>query len=94
MSTYSIVANTNQWIANRDIMFSGHTEVCLHSGLTLKNAQSLLLELYNRMYEETQSYAPNWGIAVIHGNASPTASDGTRSFEYDSRYFSIVIENQ
>lgn len=95
--TYRIVASTNQYIANRDSMFNGKCEVVLESGLTLKQAHAGLLDLFNRMYDEL--YAENWGMAVILTKnmafgATPTFSDGTRSFDYDSRRFYIEEEGE
>lgn len=88
---YKIVATTNGYIASRDAMFRGKTEVVLYSNLTLNQAYNNLLSLYNDMFERS---APNWGIAVIqsigHDGAIRTHSDGTREFSYDSRNFKIT----
>ena len=96
--TYSIIAQTNGYIAQKDIMFSGKTEVILHNELSLKEAYSILLDMYNDMFSDDRNYAPNWGLAVIQSKdhsdgARPTNCDKTRSFEYDSRIFTIVEEN-
>lgn len=93
---YKIQATTNGWIASRDPMFNGKCEVTLEGGLTLKEAQRRLLDLFNRMYEG-EYYAHNWGMAVLLTrdrvfSASPTYADGTRMFDYDSRRFSIEEE--
>lgn len=98
--TYKIVAKTNGWIASRDPMFhfNGHkTEVTLERGLLLKEAKTKLLELFNNKFEWEIGYSPNWGIAVIKTKnlcfgANCTYKDGTRSFNWDSRTFSIELE--
>lgn len=97
MKKYTITAQTNPWIAQRDAMFGGKTSVILEKNLTLKEAQNKLLDLYNRKFENERYFAKNWGIAVIQSadkvdRANPTFRDGTRSFEYDSRTFSIEVE--
>ena len=94
MATYKITAKTNGYIAQRDAMFKGRTEVTLESGLELKEAYKELLDLFNR---KNDLNAPNWGIAVrLTRNqcdgARPTFQDGTRCFSYDSRTFWIEEE--
>lgn len=99
MKTYKITASTNGYIASRDIMFNGNTEVTLESGLTLKEAQKILLDMFNDKFDWELGYSQNWGIAVIKSarrmeGASKTYSDGTRSFGWDSRTFSIEAETE
>lgn len=93
---YNIVAETNQYLANRLGEFNGKCRVVKAENLTLKEAQNKLLSIYNELYEEDRPYAHNWGLAVIQSHryvdgASPTHSDGTRSFSYDSRRYSIEV---
>lgn len=93
---YNIVAETNQYMANRLSEFNGKCRVVKAENLTLKEAQKELLRMYNEMYEDERPYAYNWGLAVIHSHrhvdgAFPTHSDGTRTFEYDSRRYSIEV---
>lgn len=88
--TYSIVARTNGYIASRDIHFNGKTTVTIAAGLTLKEAQRRLLEMFNDDYNKNYS---NWGLARINEPYNTTShKDGTRSYEYDSRYYSIEID--
>lgn len=99
MTTFKIIAQTNGYIANRDITFNGNTEVIIESGLSLKEAQSKLLDLYNEKYENERPFASNWGLAVIQSKpfadgAVSTFQDGTRSFDWDSRNYSIQIEDE
>lgn len=94
MKTYKITASTNGYIAKRDSMFNGRTEVTLSSNLSLKEAYTELLAMFNRKHDLS---APNWGIAVRLTRDScfgavPTFSDGTRAFEWDSRTFRIKEE--
>lgn len=98
MKTYKIIGETNDYIANRDIHFNGKTKITLEAGLTLKEAQKALLRMY---CEEIGEYVPNWGIATQlsgertnYTTAYPTRQDGTRTYEYDSRYFSIEEETE
>lgn len=94
MNTYRITGTTNAWIAARDGQFNGKTEIVLEHGLTLKDAQRRLLELFNERYDTSYT---NWGIAVSatkgrFEGAIPSFTDGTRSFEYDSRTYRIEEE--
>lgn len=94
MKIYKIVGRTNSYIANRDIKFNGKTEIVIAEGLKLKEAYEKLLDMFNEDYEV---YAENWRVAVMLTrnqcfSASPTYKDGTRSYEYDGRRYSIEIE--
>lgn len=93
--TYKITAKTNGWIASRDSMFNGKTEVTLYSGLELNEAYKILLDMFNECQETN---CRNWGQAVLATKNSifravHTYSDGTRMFDYDSRTFGIEIED-
>lgn len=95
---FCIVAKTNPWIAQRSGLFKGRTTVVLEHDLTLKQAQKWLLEYW---CEKSQCYAPNWGVAVRMKQgvpqdiiANPTHEDGTRSFEDDSKNFSIEFQDE
>lgn len=93
---YNIVAETNQYLANRLGEFNGKCRVVKAGNLTLKIAQKELLDLYNVLYDGERPFARNWGLAVIQSHryvdgAFPTYSDGTRSFSYDGRRYSIEI---
>lgn len=92
MKTYSIVKETNPYLAQRDGM-GRKTKITLEKGLTLKEAQKELLRMFNK---DCKTNYPNWGLAVATssklgeaGEASPSRPDGTRFYEYDSRYYSI-----
>ena len=91
---FKIVGKTNGWIAERDSLFKGKTEIIIADNLTLKEAQRKLLSMFNDCYELGCS---NWGMAVIATKsrdfcAYKTHDDGTRCFEYDGRTFSIEEE--
>lgn len=93
---FKIVGRTNGWIAERDSLFKGKTEIIVAGNLTLKEAQRRLLAMFNDCYALNCS---NWGMAVIASKeraegAYKTHEDGTRSFDYDSRSFSIEEEEQ
>ena len=88
---FKIVGRTNGWIAERDSLFKGKTEIVIDDNLTLKEAQRRLLSMFNGYYELNCS---NWGMAVIARKkraegACKSHEDGTRCFIYDSRYFGI-----
>lgn len=93
---YQITGTTNSWIAQRDLNFNGKTRITLEKDLTLKEAYNKLLDMFNNDYEDEGWYAENWGIAVNISNrkASPTFSDGTRMYEYDSRYYKIEEQEE
>lgn len=86
MKKYQIIGNTNGWIANRDILFKECTTITIHTDMTLKEAQNKLLEMYNEKYDKSYT---NWGQVTRNNLNASTRNDGTRKFEYDSRYFSI-----
>lgn len=97
MKTYSIIGKTNAYIAQFDPKFGKSTRVVLESGLTLKEAHKKLLDMYNQEYQDERPYAANWGLAVIQSNrhadgAYATHQDGTRTFDYDSRIYTIEEE--
>ena len=91
MKTYKITGHTNGWIAQRDSMFNGKEYITIEKGLTLKEAQKKLLEFFNNDYD---TYYSNWGLVRMNDNRSWSSSDGTRGYEYDSRYFEIEEENE
>lgn len=93
---YQITGTTNGWIAQRDLKFNGKTKIIIEKDLTLKVAYKKLLDMFNSDYEDKGWYAENWGIAVNISNrkASPTFSDGTRMYEYDSRYYKIEEQEE
>jgi len=91
---YRIVGKTNGWIANRDIEFNGKCRIVIERGLTLKEAQKKLLDMFNGDYEEKISFPyTNWGMARCHHQLLTWShKDGRRGYEYDSRYYSIEEE--
>lgn len=89
--TFKIVGRTNSYIAQRDINFRGKTEITIECGLTLKESQAKLLDMFNEDYE---TYFKNWGLARINKPyETSTYKDGTRSYSYDSRTYDIEIED-
>ena len=91
---YQIIGKTNGYIANRDIHFNGKTTIVIDKDLTLKEAQQKLLDMYNEMYDsEIDMPRPNWGLVRCNDPyRTSTHKDGTRSYEYDSRYYSIEVD--
>lgn len=89
---YKIVGRTNGWIASRDIHFNGKTEITIESNLTLREAQKKLLDFFNEDYD---TYYQNWGLVRCnHHDESSSHPDGTRLYEYDSRYYSIEEDDE
>lgn len=91
MKTYRIIGRTNGWIAQRDVKFSGKTLIVIEKGLNLKDAQKKILDFFNEDYE---TYYRNWGLVRCNSDMAYSHSDGTRGYEYDSRYFEIEEENE
>lgn len=94
-----IIGKTNGWIASRDCRFNGKTEITIVSGLSLEEAQTKLLEMFNDFYEDEDGYeyAETWEDADKNdrrGKVRLSARDGLHSFEYDSRIFEIENENE
>lgn len=84
MKTYKIIEKTA----------GQRTVKIIETNLELKDAQKELLELFNRRHDLN---AKKWGLAVIltkdrHDGATPTFRDGTRSFSYDNKTYSIEEE--
>ena len=91
MKTYKIVGGTNSYIAQRDILFNGKTKIVIAVGLTLREAQKKLLDMFNEDYD---TCFPNWGLVRAHfPYDSSTYRDGTRSYEFDSRRYGIDEED-
>lgn len=87
MSTYKITGHTDSFIAQRDIHFNGKTQITLASNLTLKEAQSKLIDFFNEDYE---TFYSNWGlIRCNYPHDTSSWKDGTRRYDYDSRYYQI-----
>ena len=92
MKTYKITGKTNGWIAQRDATFKGRTEIVIEDGLSLREAQKMLLSMYNKDYQDERQYCNNWGLAVIQSNRYGVGAYntcGSRCYEYDSRVYTI-----
>ncbi len=92
MKTYQIKGSTNFYIAQRDGQFNGKCEIIISSGLTLSQARTELLRMFNQNYETCY---PNWGV-VMHSSIGRYNcnhfSDGTYGYNYDSRSYYIEEE--
>lgn len=89
-NTYKIIGKTNGWLASRDIHFNGKEVITIESGLTLREAQKKLIDFFNEDYDTCYK---NWGlIRCNYPHNTSTLSDGTRCYDYDSRYYSIEKE--
>lgn len=91
---YRIVGRTDGYHARTSPELGNRCEAVLEDGLSLGDARRILLDMYNRKYEDERPYAPNWGMAVLNGRrrvcgATATFSDGTRMFSYDVYSYSI-----
>jgi len=68
------------------------TSVELNTGLSLREAQKMLLSMYNKDYQDERPYCNNWGLAVIQSNRYGVGAYntcGSRCYEYDSRVYTI-----
>ena len=90
MKTYKIIGKTNGWIASRDSRFNGKCEITIEEGLKIRDAQKKLVEMFNKDYATCYN---NWGIVRLrHPFHTSSFKDGTRSYEYDSRTYSIELD--
>lgn len=88
-TNYAIIGRTNGYIAQRDGMFKGKTEIIIDKNLTFGDAESRLMEMYNEYYAEKLGYS--WTLLdarMAHGENSYIDRD-LNGFEYDSRKFTI-----
>lgn len=90
MSKYKITGKTNGWIASRDIQFNGKTSINIKRNLDIKEAQTELLRLFNKDYDTSYK---NWGLVRCNTRGGWSSGDGTRGYEYDSRYYQIEEED-
>ena len=82
---FAIIAQTNGYIASRDIKFNGHTTIIVSAYETLKEANKALLDFYN---EDKETYYQNWGLVICNDPHNACSfNDGTRSYEEDSRIY-------
>lgn len=93
---YKIIARTNGYIANRDVLFHGKSLVTLVDDLSLSDAHYALLQMFNG-YRVRDGESPvfSWGAAQLCKSepiAYPTDTNGCRRFDYDSRIFEIVLD--
>lgn len=91
--TYCIIGRTNGWIAQRDIAFNGKSEVIFKKGLSLKEARKILLDWFNDDYDLG---CRNLGSAMNSKAGQDYLcrySDGTYSYQWDSRYYVIEEED-
>lgn len=95
MKTYCIFGKTNGYIANRDINFNGKCLIIVEKDLTIKEAQQKLLNMFNSDYEQEIGCCINWSIARRRKKYSTTTfKNGLRSYDFDSRYYSIEEETE
>lgn len=84
MKKFAIIGETNPYIAQRSILFFGKTKVTFDTFDTLEEANN---ELLRWCKEDNKLYGNwNWGLLKAKGYGS-CHRDGTRSYEYDSRYY-------
>lgn len=87
---YFIEGETNPYIAQRDMNFNGKTRIIIESGLTLKEAQEKLLEMYNDDYDYEQPYRSSWREARRWDkNHTCNYGGGLFGYEFDSRYYRL-----
>lgn len=84
MRKFAIVGETNGYIANRDIRFNGKTTVTLETFDTLEEANQELLQWCKQDHQLHGQW--NWPLVKAKGYGN-CRKDGTRMYEYDSRYY-------
>lgn len=90
---FAIICKTDLYNAARHPGFNRHTGVRIEeTGLSIREAYKLLLDKFCGL---TETWYPNWGLAVARTSdrfdcAYATDSDGLRSFNYDIYNYSIV----
>lgn len=100
MKTYRIVATTDPYNAQRHAGFDKFTyRKVIETGLSLKEAHGILLDIFNGFVENEGKHFPNWGLAAAWRghtalHAHPTAKDGTRGFRYDVFNYGIESESE
>lgn len=91
--TYKITGRTNPCIAQKSSLFNGTTYITITSGLTLKEAQDQILNYFNEDYGTSFQNWREVRTSRLKYFAS-THKDGTRRYEYYSRYFEIELDKQ
>ena len=100
MKTYKITGNTNGYIASRNIEFNGKTTIEIATGLSIEDAikelNAIFQECYGYSHDEcVESYNEETDeMTFCLDNRWTDYSDGTASFEYDSRYYRIEEEEE
>lgn len=87
---FQIIGKTDGWTAQRDSHFKGKEVVVFHDNLSLKEAQDIMLDWFN---EEYYTCYTNWNLIMgnkYYRNFAWARKDGTRGYDYDGRYYSIV----
>jgi len=88
---FKIIGRTNGWIASRDVHFNGQTEITIESNLTKEEANDKILKFFNKDYE---TYFYNWGVVRMNYPQHTYTVEGLRGYEYDSRYYEVVPEEE
>lgn len=84
---YKITGKTNRWIAQRVDLFAGRECITITNNLPLRKAQQVMLKMFN--FDFNTAY-DNWELVLKnHSSVSWSCCDGTRGYEYDSRFYSI-----
>lgn len=84
---YKITGKTNRWIAQHDPLFKGKEYFTIVNNLSLHQAHVILCTFFDCDYNTAYG---NWElIQKNHPSLTWSCSDGTRGYEYDSRYYSI-----
>lgn len=100
METYRIVVTTDPYNAQRHVGFDRFTHrKVIKTGLSLKEAHGILLDIFNGIAENEGKYFPNWGLAVAWRGCTTfyarlTRKDGTRGFRYDVFNYEIESESE
>lgn len=90
---YRIIGRTNAYIAQRSSLFKGKTRVVIESGLDYDPARKRILLFFNQDYQTTFATWANVRSSR-YADVTWTLKDGTRGYEYDSRYFEMEEQKE
>lgn len=90
---YRIIGRTNAYIAQRSSLFQGKTRVVIISDLDYELAKKTLLQFFNQDYQTSFATWANVRSSR-YSDVTWTHKDGTRGYEYDSRYFEMEEERE
>ena len=90
---YRIIGRTNAYIAQRSSLFQGKTRIVISSDLDKDVAKKRILLFFNQDYDTAFATWANVRSSR-YADVTWTHKDGTRGYEYDSKYFEMEEEKE